>query len=465
MKSKLFIESVGGCAYRTLSRVLDKLGIADKYAWNNIEEDPFFHSIGKYDTDPKGNKVFYDYSVDATVIAKRPDGEKFFPVIESLHYDKVLADYPLGTVVLITDPDHDRLTVCQIEAAGNSPMLEEYGISYIQLDEDRILTIYSANQAFLMLMNYRVKQLKALGKFKNHPRFMIKTTASALSWDEWAKAHGIKVVNVPVGFKEIANIMKKVELQIKNNPEGEVVVDDVFGNSINLGVQPRLIFGGEESGGMIMGSEDLIESLAGRKAIAMREKSATEAIIVASSLAAKLEEDNKTLSEYLIEIFDENNIIAKFDVREDISYYNESEPDIEKLKQAKIEGEKQRTKNDLFYLSLAIAIREGIADLEAVKKVLNGAFAELSFDNLKAVKFVGDGTYLQFADKYVEIRPSGTDAKTKAYAGGEDLETIEKFARVLGNYSGEEQNSTESLFLTSFMIIQRKKLLITIFSL
>ena len=459
MKSKLFIESVGGCAYRTLSRVLDKLGIADKYAWNNIEEDPFFHSIGKYDTDPKGNKVFYDYSVDATVIAKRPDGEKFFPVIESLHYDEVLADYPLGTVVLITDPDHDRLTVCQIEAAGNSPMLEEYGISYIQLDEDRILTIYSANQAFLMLMNYRVKQLKALGKFKNHPRFMIKTTASALSWDEWAKAHGIKVVNVPVGFKEIANIMKKVELQIKNNPEGEVVVDDVFGNSINLGVQPRLIFGGEESGGMIMGSEDLIESLAGRKAIAMREKSATEAIIVASSLAAKLEEDNKTLSEYLIEIFDENNIIAKFDVREDISYYNESEPDIEKLKQAKVEGEKQRTKNDLFYLSLAIAIREGIADLEAVKKVLNGAFAELSFNNLKAVKFVGDGTYLQFADKYVEIRPSGTDAKTKAYAGGEDLETIEKFARVLGNYSGERTELHRELISDEFYDNSKEKAL------
>lgn len=459
MKSKLFIESVGGCAYRTLSRVLDKLGIADKYAWNNIEEDPFFHSIGKYDTDPKGNKVFYDYSVDATVIAKRPDGEKFFPVIESLHYDEVLADYPLGTVVLITDPDHDRLTVCQIEAAGNSPMLEEYGISYIQLDEDRILTIYSANQAFLMLMNYRVKELKALGKFKNHPRFMIKTTASALSWDEWAKAHGIKVVNVPVGFKEIANIMKKVELQIKNNPEGEVVVDDVFGNSINLGVQPRLIFGGEESGGMIMGSEDLIESLAGRKAIAMREKSATEAIIVASSLAAKLEEDNKTLSEYLIEIFDENNIIAKFDVREDISYYNESEPDIEKLKQAKVEGEKQRTKNDLFYLSLAIAIREGIADLEAVKKVLNGAFAELSFNNLKAVKFVGDGTYLQFADKYVEIRPSGTDAKTKAYAGGEDLETIEKFARVLGNYSGERTELHRELISDEFYDNSKEKAL------
>ena len=450
MKSKLFIESVGGCAYRTLSRVLEKLGIQDKFVWNNTEEDPFFHSIGKYDTDPKGNKVFYDYSVDATVLAKRPNGERFFPVIESLHYDKVLANYPLGTIVLITDPDHDRLTVCQIEAAGNTPALDDYGISYIKLDDERVLTVYSANQAFLMLMNYRVKQLKAHNKFKNHPRFMIKTTASALSWDEWAKSHGIKVVNVPVGFKEIANIMKKVELQIKNNPDKEVVVDDVFGNSINLGVQPRLIFGGEESGGMIMGSEDLIESLTGRKAIAMREKSATEAIIVAASLAAKLEEDNKTLSEYLIEIFDENNIIAKFDVREDISYYNESEPDIEKLKQAKVEGEKQRTKNDLFYLSLAIAIREGKADLEAVKKVLNGAFAELSFDNLKSVKFVGDGTYLQFSDKYVEIRPSGTDAKTKAYAGGENLEIIEKFSRVLGNYSGDRTELHKELISDEF---------------
>ncbi len=450
MKSKLFIESVGGCAYRTLSRVLEKLGIQDKYVWNNIEEDPFFHSIGKYDTDPKGNKVFYDYSVDATVIAKRPNGESFFPVIESLHYDRILADYPLGTIVLITDPDHDRLTVCQIESVGNQPALDEYGISYIPLDDKRVLTIYSANQAFLMLMDFRVKQLKSSGRFKNHPRFMIKTTASALSWDEWAKAHKIKVVNVPVGFKEIANIMKKVELQIKNNPQGEVVVDDVFGNSINLGVQPRLIFGGEESGGMIMGSEDMIESLAGRKAIAMREKSATEAIIVASSLAAKLEEENKTLSEYLMEIFDSNNIAAKYDVREDIAYYNESEPDIEKLKQAKVEGEKQRTKNDLFYLSLAIAVREGLADISAVRKVLNSAFAELNFDDLKSIKFVGDGTYLEFSNKYVEIRPSGTDAKTKAYAGGENLEEIKKFSRVLGNYSGERTELHRELIREDF---------------
>lgn len=450
MNNKILIESVGGCAYRTLSKVLEKLEISDKFAWNNTEEDPFFHSIGKYDTDPKGNKTFYDYSVDATVVATKPNGEKFFPVIESLHYENLLKNYPYGTAVLITDPDHDRLTICELENAGNVPTLEENGISYVTLDEDRVLTVFTANQAFLMLMDYRAKQLKHQHKWDKHHRFMIKTTASALSWDEWAKHNGVKVVNVPVGFKEIANIMKKVELQLKNNPNSDVKVDDVFGNTINIGVQPRLIFAGEESGGMIMGAEDTVKSLSGREAIAMREKSATEAIIVASSLIAKLETENKTLSQYLLEVFDSNKINSRFDTREDISYYNESEPDIEKLKKAKVEGEKQRTKNDLFFLSLAIAINEDKATLDQVIEVLNDAFPGLEFSDLKAVKFVGDGTYLEFADKYIEIRPSGTDAKTKAYGGGTSLEDISNYSKILGNYSGERTDLHKQLISDSF---------------
>ena len=45
-------------------------------------------------------KAFYDYSVDATVVAKRKSGEKFFPVIETLHYDEKLKKYPFRPVVL-----------------------------------------------------------------------------------------------------------------------------------------------------------------------------------------------------------------------------------------------------------------------------------------------------------------------------------------------------------------------------
>lgn len=438
-KSKIVIENVGGSAYRTLLRVLKKLGIEDKFVWFNTEEDPFFHSIGKYDVTPKGEKAFYDYSVDATVLAKKADGTKFFPVIDTLHYDEKLKQYPIGTVVLITDPDHDRLTITQTESSDRISELKSLGIDYIDFGDGRVLTVFTANQAFLMLMDFWAKQLKVQGLWENHPRFMIKTTASALSWDEWAKNNGVKVVNVPVGFKEIANIMKKVELKLKNNPNDNVVVDDVFGNSIDLGVNPRLLFGGEESGGMIMGTEELIKSQHGRCAVAMREKSATEAIVVASALVSKLTESGIYLSQYLKEVFSDNNIIGKFDTRVDIAYYNESEPDINKLKEAKITGEALRTKNDMFYLSMAIAKRQELISLNDIKAILNDNFNKdgLSFDSLKSIKFVGDGTYLEFDDKYIEIRPSGTDAKTKAYGGGLDKSEIEKYATVLGNYSGD----------------------------
>lgn len=450
--SKIAIENVGGSAYRTLSRVLNKLGISDKFVWFDIEEDPFFHSIGKYDVTPKGEKAFYDYSVDATVVANKADGTKFFPVIDTLHYEEKLKDFPVGTAVLITDPDHDRLTITQTESAKRIPDLEKLGVDYIKLDDDRVLTVFTANQAFLMIMDFWAKQLKSQNLWNNHPRFMIKTTASALSWDEWAAKNDVKVINVPVGFKEIANIMKKVELKIKTSPDKEVILDDVFGNSINLGVNPRLLFGGEESGGMIMGTEDLIKSQHGRCAVAMREKSATEAIIVASALISELASFHISLSEYLANVFNRNNIIGRYDTRVDIAYYNESEPDINKLKQAKIEGEALRTKNDLFYLSLAIANKKGLITLEDVVKVLNDRFASegLNFDNLKSIKFVGDGTYLEFDDKYIEIRPSGTDAKTKAYGGGISKEDIEHYASVLGNYSGERTYFHQSLVSEEF---------------
>ena len=437
LKDKICIENVGGSAYRTLSRVLAKLNISGKFVWFNTEEDPFFHGIGKYDTTPKGEKAFYDYSVDATVIAKKSDGTKFFPVIDTLNYGEKLKSMPVNTAVLITDPDHDRLTIAQTESSKRIPQLKETGIDYIELDKDTVLTVFTANQAFLMLMDFHAKQLKSQHLWENHPRFMIKTTASALSWDEWAKTNGVKVVNVPVGFKEIANIMKKVELQLKKNPEKDVVVDDVFSNPINLGKNPRLIFGGEESGGMIMGTEELIKSQNGRCAVAMREKSATEAIIVASSLISKLQKENVSLSEYLVRVFDENKIIGRFDTRVDIAYYNESEPDINKLKADKVKGEELRTKNDLFYLTMAIAFKEKLMTLNNIKEVLSDAFKELDFSNLLSVKFVGDGTYLEFSDKYIEIRPSGTDAKTKAYGGGLNKDVIEKYASILGNYSGD----------------------------
>ncbi len=443
-EDKIVIDSVGGCAYTTLSKILKNLGVEDKFVWFNTEEDPFFHGIGK-DTkiDKEGKKVFYDWSLDIGVVGRRADGTEYFPVIETLKYDEKLKDLKTGTVCLVTDPDHDRLSILQVDSKENLEKIKSLGIDTVELPEDRVLSIYSPNQAFLMVMDFWAQSLKKKGVFDAHERFIVKTTPSSASWDEWASANGIKSINTPVGFKEIANVIKKIENQIAQGVK-DIAVEDIYGKEIHLGESPRMIFGGEESGGMIIGSENFITSLSGRRALAMREKSATEAIILAAALTASL---NIPLWAHLDKIYSDNKIISRFDVREDISYYNESEPDINKLKLAKTQGEALRTKNDLFFLTLALAKTKGKITTEVAKEILSSTFADLDFANLIDIAFVGDGTLLKFADKFVEIRPSGTDAKTKAYAGGSDKEELSRYAKILGNYSGEK-NATYEKYIT-----------------
>jgi len=59
-----------------------------------------------------------------------------------------------------------------------------------------------------------MKNLKRENLWDNHPRCLITTTASSLAWLEWTKANRIKVVLTPVGFKELAIVMRKIEKQI-----------------------------------------------------------------------------------------------------------------------------------------------------------------------------------------------------------------------------------------------------------
>ena len=263
VKPPIVVDCVGGCMYRPMRAIFERLGIATSVRWLHVEADPLYHNIGKLDRNPKtGETEFYDLGCDFSIL----------DVVTSTDYATKLKSQPIGTIIEATDPDGDRLIVCEIEDASRSETLEHLGIDFLDLGDDRLLTIYTPNQAFLMLMDFYAKQLKTSGLWEDHPRFMIKTTPSALAWDQWGDANTVKVINVPVGFKEIAAIMKKIERQLTNAPEAPVVVQDVYGKTISLGIQPRLIFAGEESGGMITGPEKLIQSQSGRTAIAMREK-------------------------------------------------------------------------------------------------------------------------------------------------------------------------------------------------
>ena len=428
VKPPIVVDCVGGCMYRPMRAIFERLGIANSVRWLHVDADPLYHNIGKLDRNPKtGAAEFYDLGCDFSIL----------DVVRSVDYATKLKAQPVGTIIEATDPDGDRLIVCEIEEASRAETLRDLGIDFLTLDEDRLLTIYTPNQAFLMLMDFHTKQLKAAGLWENHPRFMIKTTPSALAWDQWGAANDVNVINVPVGFKEIAAIMKKIERQLADAPDAPVVVQDVYGQTISLGVQPRLIFAGEESGGMITGPEELIRSQGGRTAIAMREKSAGESMVLVTALAAHCKHADITLSDYLATVFEENRISARCDVREDITYYNESEPNPEKLREAKREGEAKRDKNDLFFLGIAIALRDSEIDMNQARAILADALPDLDFTTLEDVRFVGDGSYLKFRDKCVEVRKSGTDAKTKAYASGADKAECRKFAKAFGEASGD----------------------------
>ena len=427
VKPPIIIDCVGGCMYQTMRKIFQRLRVADSLKWLHVDADPLYYNIGKLDSNPNsGEKEYFDLGCDFSILE----------VVKTADYGTKLRNEPIGTIIEVTDPDGDRLIVCEIESANRQCKLERIGVECLDLGSGRILCIYTPNQSFLMNMDFYANQLKTAGIWEAHPRFIIKTTPSASAWDEWAHRNGVRAVNVPVGFKEIAAIMKKVEKQLSNSPDTPVVVKDVFGESINLGVQPRLLFGGEESGGMITGPEKLIRSQNGRTAIAMREKSAGESMVLVAALAAHCKSKRLHLSDYLETLYTENSIIGKYDIREDVVYYNESEPDPAKLKEAKLSGEAQRDKNDLFFLGLAIALNEKRIALEQVRTVLGEGFPSLDFSNLEDARFVGDGTYFKFSDKFVEIRKSGTDAKTKAYASGNDREDCRQFAETFGKYSG-----------------------------
>ena len=448
VKPPIVIDCVGGCMYQTMRRIFEHLKVADSLKWLHVDADPLYYNIGKLDHNPKsGEKEFFDLGCDFSILE----------VVKTANYEKKLKNEPIGTIIEVTDPDGDRLIVCEIENSDSKYRLERIGIEYLDLDNGRILSIYTPNQSFLMNMDFYANQLKTIGVWEAHPRFIIKTTPSAIAWDEWAHRKGVKVVNVPVGFKEIASIMKKVEKQLSDSPDAPVVVQDVYGEPINLGVQPRLLFAGEESGGMITGPEELIRSRNGRTAIAMREKSAGESMLLVAALAAHCKAKGINLSDYLETIYTENSIIGRFDIREDVVYYNESEPDPVKLKQAKLDGEAQRDKNDLFFLGLAISTHEKQIALSQVRTILEETFPSLDFSDLEDVRFVGDGTYFKFRGKFVEIRKSGTDAKTKAYASGNDKENCRQFAEAFGKYSGQLTPCYKSVICGDYLATVEEK--------
>lgn len=416
---RLKLDFFGGAGYRTIYPVLRELGIEKAFEGGLIrsEEDPFFHNIGfrvsKLRTG-EGYEVVHD-SVDASLPV----------VVQSAGYDQLLAQAPDGQLVFNVDPDSDRFVVGQVVPQTEKGELDRLGITSLPMGE-RLFALYSPNQFFLLLAeNDRVVAVQD-GSWERYSNFDVHTYVSALAWDEWAEYHKIPVVRVPVGFKEIAAIIRQVEAG-----DGQaVVIQNELGQKVQIGAHPKLHHAGEESGGKIGGPVRPISNLFGEKVLGMREKSSGEACVSAVSLAARLWLESRKsgnaahyyLHQYLGQVFSENGISNPMETRGDIVHYNEAIFDPAELARAKKAGIEERVEFNRFFTDLA---GSGLSVEEVGKKLAQAmpAMAE-DWHRLERIDRWSDGLQFWFRPggkvRDLCLRPSGTDAKTKVYLDGTD---------------------------------------------
>lgn len=429
---RLKLDFFGGSGYKSISAVFEELGVDGVFenGYIRTEEDPFFHNVGFRVARKKGSdayEVVHD-SVDASLVK----------VVESAGYDKLLAECPMGQLVFNVDPDADRFVVGQVVPSSQRAELDALGISHLSLGGDRLFAVYSPNQFFLMLAeNDRIVAVED-GSWGKNANFDIHTYVSALAWDEWAERHGLPVVRVPVGFKEIAAVERVVEQAIATSPGKPIEVQNELGDKVRIGAHPKLHHAGEESGGKIGGPREPIYNVLGESVIAMREKSSGEACLSAVSLAARLYLESQKqqspehlyLHRYLANLFTSSGIRNTMEFRGDIVHYNEAIFDPEELAKAKKAGIEERVVFNAFFTRIAAVLAAGKIDLGQAQELLTEAMPGMADDwkRLERVELWSDGLQLWFGGegkvRDICIRPSGTDAKTKIYFDGTDKDYL-----------------------------------------
>lgn len=426
---RLTLDFFGGSGYKSLHAIFRELEIEGVFAdgYLRTEEDPFFHNIGfrvARKKDGSGLEVVHD-SVDASVPT----------VVESCNYDEILKDAPVGRMVFNVDPDADRFVVGQVLPKEEAAALDALGIAHIKVGTERIFAILSPNQFFLLLAENDRQVAIEDGTWKDSNPFDIHTYVSALAWDEWADHHRIPVVRVPVGFKEIAAIVRQVEEQMAEAEGGKITVRAEAGQEIRLGARPKLHHAGEESGGKIGGPTQPIPNVLGQQMIAVREKSSGEACVSAVSLAAELflnggadNAEGMYLHHMLARVFKEGNVKNPMESRGDIVHYNEAIFDPAELAAAKKKGIAERVVFNAYFEELARGLRDGDSTLDQVRATLSEAIPGLTdlWAALESITLWSDGLQFWFVEgnskgvRDMCIRPSGTDAKTKIYFDGTD---------------------------------------------
>ncbi len=221
--AKVYFSPFHGTSYKTFPNVFRKLGF-------NIVSDEA-SSI----PDPKFSTITFNI----------PNPE----VIESFRNLLPGADKEEADIILVTDPDADRVGTMSKEADG--------------------WQFYTGNEIGILITAYLLSELKSKSLLKT-TNSIVKTIVTTNLIEKIALNYGIKITSdLLVGFKYIGEIMEKMQM--------DGTIDDFL-----LGI--------EESNGSIAGDY-------------IREKDGLAPGILLAELASKLKEEGKTIGQYLNEVY------------------------------------------------------------------------------------------------------------------------------------------------------------------
>ncbi len=450
---KIVLNCLNGSTWKTLEPMLDELGI-DKNVFDLMweEEDAFFNAGYLVDYDKQKDEYNVDhYGIDTT----------YTKVIPTIPYIDRLKGYPVGTMVFECDPDSDRFVLKQIMDKKAVPLLDEFGVDYLELERGKILAMPMPNKIFLALDIIDKEIIEGTGKWKDYTSLYYITYVSSRAWSEFGDAlypYLVRVMEM-VGFKNLTAMQRLIEDWWFNRPdEYDFAFIDQLGRKIeiNRDRQIRIHSKEEESGGRVGGTSEPCVKILGQRVLAMPEKSSADATLSVLTFASKeylTNSKNKKYelsNNYLVMNFLKNRfkkygLKSKIDIRLDLVHGQQGAIALmpyEKQQEAMKEALAKKENFNNFAFSLGKAVRDGKIDIEKAREVLIRALPDYAetwkcLDDITITeeKVVGgemrpEGVPMIFKLKKgkvplfteVDFRPSGTDPlKSKIYIDAEKL--------------------------------------------
>jgi glutaredoxin len=214
------------------------------------------------------------------------------------------------------------------------------------------------------------------------------------------------------------------------------VATDVTGQTTVFGARPRLLIMAEESGGAAMGPvAPMISRHGNRSALAAKEKDAMQVGIAALALAARLHNDGGSFAAYYLDQLETYRIGYRFYERRDVTLFDESLQG-EARARAQVAGNARKDATVAFFAALA-----GADASAAASRIAARLPAGVELPPVQRVVDAGDGTLIEFAQQWFELRASGTDAVLRYYMEGLDGESVSRLNEAMTLLSIEDTES------------------------